>query len=273
MKDKTGSDFFASLQSIFPDFEKGWVWLAGAGPGDPSLLTLQLYDAFGKAECIVYDFLVSHAILSLIPESVERIYAGKRGGKPSAIQNDITDLLIDKAKAGTRVLRLKGGDPFIFGRGGEEALALVKAKIPFRVLPGISAAPAALAYAGIPLTYRNYNSSITFLTGHDLTGTLPKNIRWKELVSSVEVLVFYMAMKHIEEIVTKLLNAGRNPEEPVAFIRNATLPDQTVNTTTLKEAVMIAKTLSPPVVFVVGSVVALREQLAWREEKINLKSE
>ncbi len=246
-----------------PLFEKGWVWLAGAGPGDPSLLTLQLYDALGKADFIVYDFLVSEAILALVPSSVERLYAGKRGGKPSPSQRDITETLITSARAGRRVLRLKGGDPFLFARGGEEALALANAGIPFRVLPGISAAPAALAYAGIPLTHRDYNSSITFLTGHDLTGALPRKIRWNMLAGSAEVLVFYMVMKHIATIVRKLLAAGRDPQEPVAFIRNATLPDQTIAVGVLKDAVDTAKRFSPPVVFVVGSVVGLHEQLAW----------
>ena len=247
----------------FTVFEKGWVWLAGAGPGDPSLLTLQLYDALGKADFVVYDFLVSEAILALVPSNVERLYAGKRGGKPSPAQRDITETLITHARAGRRVLRLKGGDPFLFARGGEEALALADAGIPFRVLPGISAAPAALAYAGIPLTHREYNSSITFLTGHDLTGALPSKIRWKMLASSAEVLVFYMAMKHIAIIVKKLLAAGRDPQEPVAFIRNATLADQTIDVGVLENAVDTAKRFPPPVVFVVGRVVELHKRLAW----------
>ena len=252
------------LPLSFAVFEKGWVWLAGAGPGDPSLLTLQLYDALGKADLVVYDFLVSESILGLVPSDVELLYAGKRGGKPSPSQRDITDTLIARARSGRRVLRLKGGDPFLFARGGEEALALVNAGIPFRVLPGISAAPAALAYAGIPLTHRDYNSSITFLTGHDLTGALSSKICWKMLASSAELLVFYMAMKHISIIVRRLLAAGRNPQEPVAFIRNATLSDQRIDVGVLEDAANIARRFSPPVVFVVGSVVDLRKQLAWR---------
>ena len=257
----------AVVQARLRAFEKGWVWLAGAGPGDPTLVTLQLCDALEQLErgdCVVYDFLVSAEVLSMVPRSVERLYAGKRGGKPSPCQADITQKLVACAREGRRVLRLKGGDPFLFARGGEEALGLVKAGVPFRVLPGLSAAPAGLAYANIPLTHRDHNSSVTFVTGQDMTGGLPRNIRWRELARSAEVLVFYMALKPIAELTRLLVKEGRSPDEPVALLRNATLEDETIITGTLKEAATLAHDLTPPVVFVVGSVVELRSRLACR---------
>ena len=256
--------FPAVVRARFRVFEKGWVWLAGAGPGDPTLLTLQLYDALEQlqqGDCVVYDFLVSDEVLSLVPPQVERLYAGKRGGKPSPRQADITQKLVGCALEGRRVLRLKGGDPFLFARGGEEALGLVAANIPFRVLPGLSAAPAGLAYANIPLTHRDHNSSVTFLTGQDMTGELPRNIRWKELARSAEVLVFYMALKPIAELSRLLLKEGRSKQEPIAFLQNATRLNETIVVGELKDAATLARDLSPPVVFVVGSVVELRSKL------------
>ena len=252
------------LHPFLRSFDKGWVWLAGAGPGDPTLITLQLCDALEQLErgdYVVYDFLVSAEVLSLVPSCVERLYAGKRGGKPSPRQADITQTLIARAREGRRVLRLKGGDPFLFARGGEEALALAEAGVSFRVLPGLSAAPAGMAYANIPLTHRDHNSSVTFLTGQDMTGALPRNIRWKELARSAEVLVFYMALKPIAELTRLLIKEGRSPEEPIAFLQNATLPNETIVTGKLKDAPTLARALSPPVVFVIGSVVELRSKL------------
>ena len=254
----------ARLLTFFRTFEKGWVWLAGAGPGDPTLVTLQLCDAFDqlkRGDCVVYDFLVSDEVLSMVPKPVERLYAGKRGGKPSPCQADITQTLVARAREGRRVLRLKGGDPFLFARGGEEGLGLAEAGVPFRVLPGLSAAPAGLAYANIPLTHRDHNSSVTFLTGQDTTGALPRNIRWKELARSAEVLVFYMALKSIAELTRLLLKEGRSPDEPVAFLQNATRQDETIVVGKLKDAPTLARDLSPPVVFVIGSVVELRSRL------------
>ena len=254
----------APVQARLKTFDKGWVWLAGAGPGDPTLVTLQLYDALQQlkdGDCVVYDFLVSDEILSMVPKEVERLYAGKRGGKPSSCQADISETLIVRAQEGKRVLRLKGGDPFLFARGGEEMLELAAASVPFRVLPGLSAAPAGLAYANIPLTHREHNSSVTFLTGHDMTGELPRNIRWKELARSAEVLVFYMALKPIAALTRLLVKEGRAPEEPIALLQNATLPDETIVVGKLKDAAKLARNMSPPVVFVIGSVVELRARL------------
>ncbi len=155
-----------------PDMESGWVWLAGAGPGDPGLLSLLTFNGLQQADVVVYDALVSQGVLDLIGKGAAREFAGKRGGQPSAKQADISDRLVVLAKAGKKILRLKGGDPFVFGRGGEEARCLVKAKIPFRVIPGITAGIGGLAYAGIPVTDRHTNSAVTFLTGYGEDGGL-----------------------------------------------------------------------------------------------------
>src|SRR5208282_737617 len=161
-----------------PDFAPGWVWLTGAGPGDPGLLTLLAHHGLGQADVVVYDALVSEAILALARAEAQRVYAGKRGGKPSPTQADISERLIALAREGKRVLRLKGGDPMVFGRGGEEALSLAAAGIPFRIIPGVSAGIGGLAYAGIPLTHRDSNSVVTFMTGHNAAGAVPQEIDW-----------------------------------------------------------------------------------------------
>jgi uroporphyrin-III C-methyltransferase len=250
-----------------PEFRPGSVWLVGAGPGDPGLLTLLAARALAGADDIVYDALVSAEVLALAGPSARLHYAGKRGGKPSASQPDISAAIVGMARAGGRVLRLKGGDPFVFGRGGEEALALRAAGIPFRVVPGITAGIGGLAYAGIPPTHRDVNSAVTFLTGHDATGETPLAIDWQAVAKGSPVIVMYMALKHLGEIAGRLIAAGRSPDEPMALIRNATLADQTVLETRLGTAARDAEAagLTPPVVVVVGAVVALRRKLGWRE--------
>src|SRR5689334_23846068 len=172
-----------------PAFAAGSVWLVGAGPGDPGLLTVLALHALRHADAIVYDALVDRRILALAHPDAERHYAGKRGGKPSPQQPDISERLVQLARAGRRVLRLKGGDPFVFGRGGEEALALVAAKVPFRIVPGISAGIGGLAYAGIPVTHREINSAVTFVTGHDASGVVPDAVDWASLAKGAPVLV------------------------------------------------------------------------------------
>ncbi len=164
-----------------PDLEPGWVWLAGAGPGDPGLLTLTALRGLEQADVVVYDALVGEGILALARPGAALEYAGKRGGKPSPKQADISGRLIRLAREGKRVLRLKGGDPFVFGRGGEEALALVAAGVPFRIVPGISSGIGGLAYADIPLTHRDTNSAVTVLTGHALTGSVPDRLDWEAI--------------------------------------------------------------------------------------------
>ena len=248
-----------------PALESGSVWLAGAGPGDPGLLSVLALHGLRQAEVIVYDALVDSRILDLARPGVQLEYAGKRGGKPSAKQRDISLRLIELAREGRRVLRLKGGDPFVFGRGGEEALALVAAGIPFRIVPGISAGIGGLAYAGIPVTHRQVNSAVAFITGHDSSGLVPDTVDWESLSRGAPVLVIYMALKHIEPIVARLLAAGRAVSEPVAVIAKATTAEQRVLESTLgKVAADIAVSgIEPPAMVVVGEVVRLRGGLDW----------
>ncbi len=249
----------------FPAFEPGWVWLAGAGPGDPGLLTLLAAHALRHADVVVYDALVAPAVLALAGPGAALEYAGKRGGKPSPRQPDISLRLIKLAREGRRVLRLKGGDPFVFGRGGEEALALVAAGVPFRVVPGISAGIGGLAYAGIPVTHRDINSAVTFVTGHDAAGSVPDGLDWAALAHGSPVLVIYMALKHLETIAGRLLAAGRRADEAVAVVSRATTPEQRVLETTLGAcaAAAAAAGLEPPALVVIGKVVRLRAALDW----------
>lgn len=248
-----------------PAFEPGWVWLAGSGPGDPGLLTLHALNGLQQADVVVHDALVGEAILELVRPDAIVEFAGKRGGKPSPKQADISLRLIQLAKDGCRVLRLKGGDPFVFGRGGEEALALVGAGVPFRIIPGISSGPGGLAYAGIPVTHRDTNSAVTFVTGHSLTGQVPDNLDWPAIARGSPVIVAYMALKHLPEIADRLLAAGRRAEEPVALVSKASLPDQKVLETTLGAcaADATAAGFEPPALVVFGEVVRLRSGLDW----------
>ena len=254
-------DLFAGL----PALEKGSVWLVGAGPGDPGLLTLHAANALRQADVIVHDALVNEDCLKLARPGAVLEFAGKRGGKPSPKQRDISLRLVELARAGNRVLRLKGGDPFVFGRGGEEALTLVEHRIPFRIVPGITAGIGGLAYAGIPVTHREVNHAVTFLTGHDSSGLVPDRINWQGIASGSPVIVMYMAMKHIGAITANLIAGGRSPDEPVAFVCNAATPEQAVLETTLSraEADVDAAGLEPPAIVVVGEVVRLRAALDW----------
>src|SRR5688572_14346444 len=211
----------AGLLDGLPAFEPGWVWLVGAGPGDPGLLTLHAANALAQADVVVYDALVVERVLAFARAGALVEYAGKRGGKPSPKQRDISLKLIALARAGRRVLRLKGGDPCVFGRGGEEALALVEAGIPFRIVPGITAGIGGLAYAGIPVTHRDIASAVTFVTGHDRSGTVPEAVDWAAIARGSPVIVLYMAMKHLGRIAGRLIAAGRAPEEPVAIVSRA----------------------------------------------------
>ncbi len=252
-------------QLSLPTFEPGWVWLAGAGPGDPGLLTLHALNALQQADVLVYDALVGDDILKLVSENCLLEYAGKRGGRPSPKQPDISNRLVQLAREGKKVLRLKGGDPLVFGRGGEEALTLVEAGIPFRIIPGISAGVGGLAYAGIPSTHRDTNHAVTFLTGHSASGNVPDSIDWPSLAKGSPVIVIYMALKHLPMIQQRLLDGGRSKDEPVAIIRNATLDDQEVLETTLGAcAEDVAKSgIKPPAMIVIGEVVRLRAALDW----------
>ncbi len=257
---------FARLDGeAFPTFEKGWVWLVGAGPGAPGLMSLLCYHAMQNCDVVVYDALVNPDILRWLRTGAELEYAGKRGGKPSPIQRDISLRLIELARAGKRVLRLKGGDPFMFGRGGEESQSLAKAKIPFRIVPGITSGVGGLAYAGIPATHRDTNHSVIFLTGHDATGKMPVNVNWKAIALASPVIVMYMAVKNLAEITTALMAGGRAVDDPVSIISNASMPDQNVFETTLAEAgafVLMHKPPTPAIV-VVGHASDWRPLLDW----------
>ncbi|MBB5040747.1 uroporphyrinogen-III C-methyltransferase [Shinella fusca] len=253
------------LFSALPPMEKGSVWLVGAGPGDPGLLTLHAVNALQQADVVVHDALVNSECLSLARPGALLEFAGKRGGKPSHKQRDISLRLVELARAGHRVLRLKGGDPFVFGRGGEEALTLIEHGIPFRIVPGITAGIGGLAYAGIPVTHREVNHAVTFLTGHDSSGLVPDRIDWEGIARGSPVIVMYMAMKHIGQIAANLIAGGRSPDEPVAFVCNAATAGQQVLETTLSraEADVEAAGIEPPAIVVVGEVVRLRASLDW----------
>ncbi|MFQ5533362.1 MAG: uroporphyrinogen-III C-methyltransferase [Sphingomonadales bacterium] len=252
------------LQDL-PTLEPGWVWLTGAGPGDPGLLSLLACHGLRQADVVIYDALVSPGVLALAGDRAQMIDAGKRGGRPSPTQSDISRRLVELARAGKRVLRLKGGDPLIFGRGGEEALALAAAGVPFRIVPGISAGVGGLAYAGIALTHRSINSAVTFVTGHDVSGSVSGTLDWPALAKGSPVLVIYMALSNLEALAGRLLDAGRRADEPVALVSKATTPDQRIVETTLGSCAQAAveKSIEPPCMVVLGEVVRLRAGLDW----------
>ncbi|MGV8996472.1 MAG: uroporphyrinogen-III C-methyltransferase [Parvibaculaceae bacterium] len=255
----------AAQRLVLPAFEAGWVWLVGAGPGDPGLLTLHAYNALAQADIVVYDALVDDAVLKMANPRAQLEYSGKRGGKPSPKQRDISSRLVELAQKGLRVLRLKGGDPFVFGRGGEEALALVDAGIPFRIVPGITAGIGGLGYAGIPVTHRDVNHAVTFITGHMAGGAVPENLDWPSIAKGSPVLVLYMALSHLPAISELLISNGRDASEPVALVRNASLKSQEVLETTLGRAAadVEAAGFKAPAIIVIGEVVRLRQSLDW----------
>lgn len=260
------TDRFARFDATrFPRFAPGTVWLVGAGPGAPGLISLLGYYGLGEADTIVYDALVGSDLLAMANPRAEMIYAGKRGGKPSPKQADITLTLIEHARAGKKVLRLKGGDPMMFGRGGEEALALARESIGFRIVPGITAGVGGLAYAGIPVTHRDTNHAVIFLTGHDEKGGVPQAVDWPAVSTAAPVIVMYMAIKHLGSIAEKLVAAGRSPEDRLAVVSNATLPSQSVVETTLADAATLAARtdIPTPAIVVVGPVSRYRQTLDW----------
>jgi uroporphyrin-III C-methyltransferase len=212
---------------------------------------------------VVYDALVETRILDWAPQA-ELIHAGKRGGKPSPKQRDISLRLVELAREGKRVLRLKGGDPFVFGRGGEEGQTLVAQGVPIRVVPGISAGIGGLAYAGIPVTHRDVNQSVTFVTGHDQTGNAPSALDWAAIARASEVIVIYMGLKHAGQIAGALLAAGRSPQEPVAIVTEATTPRQAVVETVLERLPEEALRVEPPAILCIGRTVLLRAALDWQ---------
>jgi uroporphyrin-III C-methyltransferase len=245
-----------------PVFKKGSVWLAGGGPGEPGLITaLGLY-AIEQADVILYDALINPALLKLARPGAELVFAGKRAGVKSCKQSDISRTLVALAKKGKRVLRLKGGDPLVFGRGGEEALALTRGGVPFRIVPGVTAGIGGLAYAGIPVTHRDTNSAVTFITGHGADGKLPK-LDWPAIAHGSPTIVLYMARKHAGDIAAKLMAAGRDRREPAAIVSDATFEKQHVIVTTLEELGEAAAASAAPAIIVIGENVKLREGLDW----------
>lgn len=248
---------------------KGIVYLVGAGPGDPGLITLKGLRCLQQADVVVYDRLASPRLLSFVREDAELIYAGKAPGRHSFAQEEINRILAEKAEQGYRVVRLKGGDPFVFGRGGEEASYLAERGIPFEVVPGVTSGIGVAAYAGIPVTHRDYSSTVALITGNEDPEKEDSSLRWQHLATGVDTLIFYMGMRNLPLIVKKLLEHGRAPETPVALVTWGTRPEQRTVTGTLADIEEKARRagLSHPVIIVVGEVVRLREKLSWYEQK------
>ncbi|PSM46632.1 uroporphyrinogen-III C-methyltransferase [Chroococcidiopsis sp. CCALA 051] len=242
----------------------GKVYLVGAGPGDPGLFTLKGKALLECADVVVYDALVSPAILGMINPLAEKINAGKRRGKHSLVQEDTTQLLIEKARDHAVVVRLKGGDPFIFGRGGEEMEDLVAAGVSVEVVPGITSGIAAPAYAGIPLTHRDYSSSVTFVTGHEAAGKYRPKVNWAAVAQGSETIAIYMGVHNLPYIIEQLCEAGLSADTPVALVRWGTRPEQEELIGTLATIVAQVETtcFSAPAIAVIGKVVNLHGVLA-----------
>ncbi len=248
--------------------KEGKVYIVGAGPGDPDLITLKGVGYMRRADVVVYDYLIGKEILQYAAENARLIYVGKIGGHQNIAQEDLNRILVDEASKGNTVIRLKGGDPFIFGRGGEEAEYLEKAGIPFEVVPGITSAISVPAYAGIPLTHRKCTSAVAFVTGHEDPDKAESRIDW-ESISAIGTIVFLMGVRNLSKITSSLIENGRAADTPAALIRWGTTPDQETLTGSLGDIAALAEKneFSPPAVFVVGDVVNLRERLGWFEKK------
>ncbi|MBI4530567.1 MAG: uroporphyrinogen-III C-methyltransferase [Candidatus Latescibacteria bacterium] len=247
----------------------GTVYLVGAGPGDPGLITVKGLECLRRADVVIYDYLAGETLLNEAPASSEKVYVGKQAGSHTLSQEEINTLLIVRAREGKAVVRLKGGDPFVFGRGGEEALALVNAGIPFEVVPGVTAGIAVPAYAGIPVTHRFLSSTLTLVTGHEDPLKDQSEVNWEALAAGTGTLVFFMGARNLSLIVEQLIANGRSHDTPVALIRWGTYPEQRTLTGTLADIVGKAARadFQPPVLIVIGDVVRLRERLNWYETK------
>ena len=246
------------------------VYLVGAGPGDPGLITIRGKQLLERAEVIVYDYLASKKLLKYVPKDAEFIYAGKRGGaKHTHTQAEINQMLIDRALSGRLVVRLKGGDPFIFGRGGEEIEELVKAGVPFEVVPGVTSATAAATYAGIPITHRDYTSTVAFVTGHEDPTKKSSNIAWDKLATGVGTIVVYMGIKNLESITRKVIKYGRDPHTPVAVVRWASTSEQRTVVGNLENIAEVVRknNIKPPSLVIIGEVVNLRDTINWYEKR------
>lgn len=248
---------------------KGKVYLIGAGPGDPGLITVKGLECIGKADVIIYDYLASPMFLQHAKKNAENIYVGKKGGDHTLAQEKISALIVEKAKTGLIVARLKGGDPFIFGRGAEEAEELINAGIPFEIVPGVTSAIAAPAYAGIPLTHRSFTSTVAFVTGHEDPTKEESSIDWASLVKGIGTIVFLMGVKNLPNITKQLISHGMQSDTPVALVRWGTTNKQMTVTGTLDNIVERVESagLKSPAIIVVGGVVKLRETMQWFENR------
>ena len=237
--------------------------MIGAGPGDPELLTLKAHRLLKAADVVLYDRLVGKEIIELIPETAEKMYVGKAKSLHSLPQEEINSLLAKKAKEGNMVVRLKGGDPFIFGRGGEELEELIQEAVPFEVVPGVTAAAGCAAYAGIPLTHRDYAQSVRFLTGHLKDGTT--ELPWEELIHPAQTLVIYMGLTALKDISASLIKFGMKPSMPVAVVEKGTTKEQRVFTSTIDQVYDVAtkNEAKSPALLIIGEVVNLQEKLEW----------
>ncbi|GEA12451.1 siroheme synthase CysG [Alteromonas sp. KUL49] len=263
-EDKADTAFLKALEAAAQEKkEQGSVYLVGAGPGDADLLTFRALRLMQKADVVVYDRLVSPEILELVRRDAEKIYVGKAKSNHTLPQEDINQLMVDEAKKGNRVVRLKGGDPYIFGRGGEEIETLISQGVEFQVVPGVTAANGAASYAGIPLTHRDHAQSVVFATGHLKNNTIDLN--WPALAHDNQTLVFYMGLTGLSIICNKLIEHGLSPTTPIALVQSATTENQRVLTATLETIVEHPETASmkPPTLIIVGSVVSLHSKLDW----------
>lgn len=255
------NDAISRLAPVLDTFQPGHVWLAGAGPGHPGGMTLDVVSALSQADAIVHDALIDDAVLAAAPHRAERHFMGKRGGRESALQGEITALLIALARRGKRVLRLKGGDPYVFGRGGEEALGLAQAGIPYRILPGVTSAFGALASAGIPATMRGYNRAIILATGHGVGDD--EDLDWAALAKTGQPIVVYMGLKNLDTIAATLMAGGLRHSTPAAVIMSATMPNERVVVSTLGEIATHPQRpgFTSPALIVVGEIVSMRAEL------------
>ena len=246
----------------------GKVYLVGAGPGDPELITVKAARLIGSADVILHDRLVSEETISLAKEGCEIIYVGKHPGESSTTQERINEMLVEKAREGRNIVRLKGGDPFLFGRGGEEAQVLSREGISYEVVPGITSAISVPAYAGIPVTQRHIASSVAFITGHEASTKTKGTVEWEMIARSVDTLVVMMGIRNLGNITERLINGGRDPKTPVAIIEKGTTKKQRTITGTLETIEVKARVeaIKPPAITIIGNVVNLREELRWIED-------
>ncbi|MCW3986803.1 MAG: uroporphyrinogen-III C-methyltransferase [Candidatus Bathyarchaeota archaeon] len=246
----------------------GKVYIVGAGPGDPELITIKAARLIRSADVILYDRLVSEETISLAKEGCELIYVGKHPGESSTTQERINEMLVEKAQEGGSIVRLKGGDPFLFGRGGEEAQVLSREGISYEVVPGITSAISVPAYAGIPVTQRHIASSVAFITGHEASTKTKGTVEWERIAQSVDTLVVMMGIRNLGNIAERLINGGRDPKTPVAIIEKGTTKLQKTITGTLETIEVKARIegIKPPAITIIGKVVNLREELRWIED-------